>query len=153
MPNKSIIFAINQVIKRSKYTVPEIANQADISEDSLRLYMNSRVIPLEKFSALVNAFVKLNEPELAEQLLLQLTGFDWCFYYVGKNKDIESDPDKISRELSILIGKVNRILENLGNLDRYEKLHAMIHLQKMISIIHDLMRLIDNENNFLKLWS
>ena len=134
-------------------TTTTIAKEAGISESRLRLYMNTRIPPLEQYSALVEAFTKLGETELAEQLLLQFAGLNWCFYYLGKGNGSEPDPNKILRELSILQGKINNIFEKFEDLDNYKKMHALIHIQNAISLLHDLIRLIDRENRFLRLFS
>lgn len=153
MKDKMTIFKINQIVKNSNYSVGEIAKAAGMSESQLRTYMNTRVPPLEQYSTLVEAFTKLGEIELAEQLLLQFSGLDWCFYYLNKGNGAEPDPNKILRELSILQGKINNIFENLEDLDQYKKMHALIHIQNTISLLHDLIRLIDRENRFLRLFT
>lgn len=150
---QSIVFTVNQVVKKSKYDVARIAQEAELTEGQLRIYMNSRIAPLEKYFALIKAFTKLNEIELAGQLLSRFAGPEWCFYFLGKNNGIEPDPNKILRELSILQGKINNIFENLDDLDQYKKMHALIHIQNTISLLHDLIRLIDRENQFLRLWA
>lgn len=152
MRNKSFIFKINQLVKKSKYSVAEIALKAGISEDQLRGYMNNRIISFERYLALIEAFVKLEEIELAEQLLRQFTGNDWCFYYTGKDKTIEFNSFEITRNLSILLGNITKIVEKISGLDRYEKMHTLIEIQHMISLLLDLMRLIDEEGVFLRLW-
>jgi transcriptional regulator with XRE-family HTH domain len=151
MLDKETIFTINQVVKKSKYSVKEIAKEAGLSESQLRTYMNSRIPPLEQYSALKDAFANLGEVELADQLVLQFLGLDWCFYY-KKKEDLKPALNKIFMDLSVLQGEINKIFENIEELDEYEKMHALIHIQNMISLLHDLIRLIDKGNQFLKLW-
>ena len=151
--SKNFIFIINQVIKESQYSTAEIAKEAGLTEGQLRIYMNSRTPPLENYHAIIKAFNKLGETELAEQLILKLVGNNWCFYYLGKNNGNEPDPNKILRELSILQGKITNVFENLESLDNFKKMHALIHIQNTISLLHDLIRLIDHENNFLRLFT
>lgn len=149
---KNIIFTVNQVVKKSKYDVAKIAKEAGLTEGQLRVYMNGRIAPLEKYSALIKAFTNLKEIELAAKLISSIVDLNWYFYHVNKGSGPEIYPKKVLQELSVLIGNINKVFLNLESLDQYEKMKGSIDIQNAISLLHDLTKLIDRENRFLRLF-